>query len=789
MNAAAQALDNTIPDSPDFGHGRTFKHLNGEIVNFTDVSWCICPTRGSRLTVTFQGLPAWLIRPAKLTIAHGWLTQGRSHSWIACAATSFKRIAGLFADFQGASMAELGDEHFVIVQRRLDQELTTYNDTLEEAARSLGRPLSFRESKEISRASQLRGDKSIRTWVLMFNLAAALLEEIDGISVPRRLRIPRAMSQASAVRSIGSADPKKVLSSEQLAELERALGRDLHRYEKARALIRRELDGLDLSGARFSPVFELERYFGINGFREHKASEVAVLRGLSSSSDTNVPRRIKKFLAKRIGPSLAHKVMTLRSQFGHFRAKKRFEELNTARDYILSVLESADLSVLDPKAFCMERYFGLNGCRVHSLLTIGKQLGLKTERSAIHHIRDCLVSVVGERKAKRLLAVRQRLLYYFTRAIKAQALRLQIGVARRISAVLEVSVDPSMKVRVVEARRIVEIQFRADKTWGDEGLSEWVPCIDRFGEIAEDAIRVAQTLTTDLRELASSDARERLFIIPNSSFDVVVPLSSAVLHEYIYTSQPGKDNGLLRRYALEELASFSFQHIRHTHSTHMIKEGGTIQDVAHYLGHTTGVGFTTMAGTFYLAGGTEAMRQRTAEALRRGAATGLLFDGIARMKIEAMGNEAKAAPVPPNQLSFEQARQRILSGDLIEEMPIGPAEAVRLLQQKVVVNVTRQGGCLLPATSGPCPTANPCAIGILPRGKEPTPGCGCKYLVILPHSAEQLTAEIAIMDAQLAEMSTDEWTVWRSHIGTKRDHYRVLLEKAMALNESTKKTN
>lgn len=787
MNAAAQALDNTIPDSTDFVHGRTFKHSNGEIVNFTDVSWCICPTRGSRLTVTFHGLPAWLIRPAKLTIAHGWLTEGRSHSWIACAATSFKRIDELFTDFRGASMADLADEHFVIVQRRLDQELTTYSDTLEEAARSLGRPLSFRQSKEISRASQLRGEKSIRTWVLMFNLAAALSEEIDGISVPRRLQISRAMSQASPVRNIGSADPKKVLSSEQLAELERALGRDLHRYEKARALIRQELDGLDLSVGRFSPVFDLERYFGINGFREHKASEVATLRGLSPSSDMNVTRRIKKFLAKRIGTSLANKVMTLRSQFGHLRAKKRFEELNTARDYILSVLESTDLSLLDPKVFCIERYFGLNGFRVHSLVTIGEQLGLK--RSPLHHINVQLVSLVGERKAKRLLAVRQRLLYYLTRAIKAQALRLQIGVARRIAAVVELSVEPSIKVHMVEARRIVEIQFHAGKTWGDEGLLEWVPCVDRFGEIAEDAIRVAQTLTNDLRAHASTDDRERLFIIPNCSFEVVVALSSAVLHEYIYTSQPGKDNGLLRRYGLEGLASFSFQHMRHTHSTHMIEEGGTIQDVAHYLGHTTGGGSTTMAGTFYLAGGTEAMRQRTAEALRAGAASGLLFDGIARLKIEAMGNEAKAAPVPPNQLSFEQARQRILSGDLIEEMPIEPAEAVRLLQQKVVVNVTRQGGCLLPATSGPCPTANPCAIGILPRGKEPTPGCGCKYLVILPHSAEQLTAEIAIMDAQLAEMSTDEWTVWRSHIGTKRDHYRALLGKAMALNESTKKTN
>lgn len=70
-----------------------------------------------------------------------------------------------------------------------------------------------------------------------------------------------------------------------------------------------------------------------------------------------------------------------------------------------------------------------------------------------------------------------------------------------------------------------------------------------------------------------------------------------------------------------------------------------------------------MAGTFYLAGGTEEMRRRTSEALRKGAATGFLFDGVARLKIEAMGEEAKGEPVPPNQLSFEQARHRILSAD------------------------------------------------------------------------------------------------------------------------------
>ena len=353
---------------------------------------------------------------------------------------------------------------------------------------------------------------------------------------------------------------------------------------------------------------------------------------------------------------------------------------------------------------------------------------------------------------------------------------------------MEIQVEPKTKIHIVAGRRVVEIQFRAEKTWGDEGLLEWVPCIEHFGEIAEDAIRTAQRLTRDLRLVASRDDEEHLFIIPDKNRDSAVRLTTKVLQEYVYSNQPGKQD-LLRRYALDGLFNFEIHHFRHTHATHMIEAGGTIQDTARYLGHITFGGSTVMAGTFYLAGGTEAMRQRTTEALRRGAATGFLFDGVARLKIEAMGDEAKKADVPPNQLTFEQARQRILSADIIEDIPIDPAEAANLLNQKVVVNINQRGGCLLQATSGPCPTANPCAIGILPKGVEPTPGCGCKYLVILPHSAEQLAADIAIMEAQLAEMHAEEWAGWRTHIEAKVDHYRSLLEVAMSLNESSEKAN
>jgi hypothetical protein len=747
--------------------------------------------RGQRATIGFEGLPQWLLRPAKLTIAQRWLSERRSQNLIIQTSAAFRRIDEYLSEFSGASMVELTSEFIDIIQRKLDADIMKYNEVIEESRIRLGRRLSRRETTRACLKSGARGPSSIRLFVNTFNLAAWLLEEIDGCVVPFRLRIPRAIDDAATSRGIGSADPEKVLSSQQMANLERALTKELRRYEKARTLINNQLSDLKLDTKEKRPnaLVNLELYFGLNGLREHTCSEICALRGLAPGSSSEIPRSINRFLSKHLGGDLATKILTLRSQFGNLRAQRKNEELEAGRSYIRGVLEKVDFSFA-ADLLNIEIYFGLNGRGLHSLPATTKTLQQDSEQNLYPSICKSLAWAVGETKSKRLLRIRGRLVYYLTRAIKAQAVRLQLAVARRMSAVLELPTKPKLKVYTTEGRRIVEVEFRARKTWGDEGISEWVPCVDTFGEIAEDAISVAQKLTMDLRQIAGPDDNEFLFIIPKgNSPDISVRLTTAVLQKYIYTNAKNEDGGILRRYGLDELSNFSFHHIRHTHSTHMIEAGGTIQDVAHYLGHTTINGPTTMAGVFYLAGGTEAMRQRTANALREGAATGMVFDGVARMKIEAMGGDATRASVPPNQLSFEQARQRILSADIVEEIPFEPSEAAKLLQQKVVVNVTRQGGCLLQATSGPCPTANPCAIGILPGGKEPTPGCGCKYLVLLPHSAEQLIADIAIMDAQLVEMVGDEWTMWRSHIETKRDHYRSLLEIAMSLNESSKKNH
>lgn len=787
---AVSLKPNDTPETlaSEFIIGKVYAHPTGEIVNFGDAAWCICPARGKKVTVNFENLPEWLIRPAKLTIAHGWLSGGLSKSWLLSRMSAFRWVSERLENFEGASMAELTGDHAVMLQNRLASEVTRYNETLETLSQQLGRSAGYREIKRLCIQLKLLGPAGARHHVLTFNLAARLLNEIDGLAVGVRLQNPRELNGNELNRAVGSADQHKVLTPEQIAELERALVRDLRRYEKARALLDRELSHLDFSKIeqkRPDWLFNLEHYFGLNGIREHTTPEIAALRGLAPTGYPNIARGIKRFLSVRLGADLAAEVMTLRSQLGRRRQQKRHQETEAARERIHSILDGVDLSFREPKAFCIERYFGLHGVRPHSMSAIAKDLGVTSARPVFYHLREGLFSLIGERKGKRLFAIRERLRYYLTRAIKAQAVRLQIGAARRISAILEIPAAPKLKIHIVEARRVVEIQFRVGKTWGDEGLEEWVPCIDKFGEIAEDAIRTTQILTKDLRRVAAEEIREVLFLIPHNSFENVIPLSPKVLHEYIHTSQKGKDGGVLRRYGLEGLLNFELHHVRHTYTTHMVEEGGTIHDVAEYLGHTTFNGSTTMAGVFYLAGGTEAMRQRTAEALKRGAATGLLFDAVARIKIEAMDEEAKKATVPPNQLSFEQALQHVRSGDILEDIPANAEEAASLLNQKIVVNITRYGGCLLPATSGPCPTANPCPVGIVSMGDEPKPGCGCKYLVLMPHSADQLSTDIGMMEAQLAKMHGEEWVGWRRHTKAKSEHWMSLLEVAASLEKQS----
>src|SRR5215207_6726653 len=88
----------------DFIHGKDYIDA-GKVVNFDDESWYIPQTRGQRATIHFRDLPGWITRPAKLTLAHGWLMEGRSISWLNTRMVGFRRLAKWLVGFKGPSFA------------------------------------------------------------------------------------------------------------------------------------------------------------------------------------------------------------------------------------------------------------------------------------------------------------------------------------------------------------------------------------------------------------------------------------------------------------------------------------------------------------------------------------------------------------------------------------------------------------------------------------------------------------------------------------------------------------
>jgi len=237
--------------------------------------------------------------------------------------------------------------------------------------------------------------------------------------------------------------------------------------------------------------------------------------------------------------------------------------------------------------------------------------------------------------------------------------------------------------------------------------------------------------------------------------------------KYIYTQDKGKNSGVLRRYALEGLTTLSFTSCDIHTPSHMIEEGGTIQDVAKYLGHTSYDALRVWLRFSIWLEGQNRCEDELADALREGAATGYIFDGVARLKIEALGDEAKQTPFLRINFHLKWRRDRVLHADIIEEIPIEPGEAAKFNQFRKwsstllgmeVVSCRRRQVIVRPPIR---------VLLEFSQGLEPTFGCGCKYLVLLPESVEQLNQDIAIMEAQIDEMKAKQWEGWRSHNGSK----------------------
>ena len=788
MSAAATSLLAHAATAPrggvsasSFIAGRPHRHTDGTVVWFGDDTWIIAPRQSGRgqKSLTFIDLPEWLRLPAKWCLATAWLEDGLSGPWLLDAMRAFRLLARVLTHFQGPGLDQLTPDDARRVRRHLAERAERARAALERAETQAGRSLTARERRQVARRAG--------GLVAVSQVAHAINRLVDtaagrGGWTPRfHVVAPRALE--SEPRGPGSAGSDTVLAPSMQAALLRALDHEVRRYQHARARIDAAFavaDWTRVQGKERDPTPLLERYFGLGGTPIQSQGDIAAAFGLSATSASGLGRRVRAFLQERLREDDVAEILRLRQRLVTRRGPHPSPEPDRAR--LLELLRKADLTWRDPNVEVLRLYFGLDGARPHSVAEIGALRGLACGRGPADRIERWTTELLGELSARRILYLRDRLPELLANAVKASAVRLQLAAARRVEALLEIAVEPAMRTYSPEGATVLEIDFRSYKGHGPDGVPDPVPCPDVYGEIAASAIATAQQLTRDLRPQAVEGDRDRLFLIPDGSFRYPTALSAKVLHAYVYSDQVGRGGGLLRRYHVAGGAGFQLHHVRQTRATHIVAGGGSVVEAARFLGHTVRDANPLAAHTFYVAGGTTEMRRRAAEAIARGAATGLQFDPVARLTIagEAPPIEA-AADVPAMQLTLAEALRRIQTGDILEPVPLSADEAVRQLRGGVVLNVTRYGGCLLPADSGPCPTAHACPVGLAPESEETRIGCGCRYQVLMPHAVDQLAADLAVMRAERAAMGGDEFAAWRAHQDVKIGIWEMQLESAQSL--------
>lgn len=782
----------------------------GITVHFADTEWTLAVGKHGRAPkrVSFHGVPDWLLLPAKAALAEGWLGAGLSPIWVSSGVRAYRLFAKALPDFAGANIAALSPDHVrrlrsyagaLIEKARAGLELA------ESQASAEGRRLSRRDVRRIAKESG--GLMRLSDVTNYFNAAVDAADRYFGLSVPVTLRMPEDLT--SAPRGLASADPLKVMSHQATAALLRVLDHEVHRYDRARALVEHSF-----ASANWNCVVGKEcidwgdvtrRYLGL-GTRCETAAEIAKSIGWSEAAESNVGRMVKKFLDERSVPvDVRARALALRQKIV-MRAKQSSVHQATIRELFANV----DLSWREPNREAIERYFGLGGFAAHGFREVGVSTGLTSARGPFMRMWAWVPRLIGAQRAQRAFYLRQEMPGLLARAVKATAVKAQIALARRIGALVEMPLDPKLTISEVEGTQVVEIELRARKTYGDEGAPDIVPCTGWYGEVLVDALATARRLTADLRKHAPQQIAGLLFLVPDKeSATVPIALSEKGIHEFVYTNQPGKDSGILRRYARrlpEETQGFQFHHIRHTNATRMVSGGAAVADAAEYLGHDVprAVGqqvssLPLMAHIAYVAGASDDMKRRTIEALTikaiaRGAASGRQWDAMVRVaqeELQRVDDEATAVMavagadsgdvMPPAQLSLVEALDRIRTGDVVQKVTWTPEHAVQMMKQGVVLQITRYGGCMLPADAGPCPTALRCPLGVSPESKDTRCGGGCRWQVMLPHAEETLARDLEIMCAERERMQGPAWETWRAHQAVQIGIWESQLRRVRAL--------
>jgi hypothetical protein len=175
--------------------------------------------------------------------------------------------------------------------------------------------------------------------------------------------------------------------------------------------------------------------------------------------------------------------------------------------------------------------------------------------------------------------------------------------------------------------------------------------------------------------------------------------------------------GIRQRYKIpgEKITTHNF---RHTRATNAWLGGLQVHEVAYDLGHAS----AEMTVRHYIVGNEES-RRRLQFLMDHGALSGALEDLVG-------GREMIQTKLSKRHVEIMRRQGRILT-------PM------------------RYGYCALPASSGPCPTCNPCYLG--PGGS----GEGCEHHVLSPDALSALDEDKEVLEYNIAMYKDDpQYGAW-----------------------------
>lgn len=306
------------------------------------------------------------------------------------------------------------------------------------------------------------------------------------------------------------------------------------------------------------------------------------------------------------------------------------------------------------------------------------------------------------------------------RAIKAQLVKFAICFGRRISALCALPVGPELEEVETEHGRVLLLFIHEPKI---KKSTEVVRAPGYFAEIALDALAKTIRYTAGYRA-AAGDVKDYLFLTSSSKEGSRVKVATGDdINRYLSGyGQQGRKNSLVSRHGIKRdgtvahITSHNFRTTRITQLAELVGPTVASQDAGHLS--------LDMTSQFYIAA-TGPLRAQAERALREGRVAGEAAEMIAGTRAEG-----------------ERVSTRLVRRLIDQDQPL-------------VVNVTRYGLCYLQADTGPCPTGNPCWLGINPDAAQISAGTGCEWQGLTPAAVPALMHDEQTLLAQIETYATD----------------------------------